>query len=41
MLPATAALVTHHFRRRLLQIARTRMDREGVKGLDSAPKSSS
>ncbi|MCA1672999.1 MAG: MerR family transcriptional regulator [Actinobacteria bacterium] len=37
MLPATAALVAHHFRRRLLQIARARMEREGVEGLDSAP----
>jgi len=40
MLPATAALVAHHFRRRLLQIARARMEREGVEGLE-APRASS
>lgn len=37
MLPATAALVAHHFRRRLLQIARARMEREGVEGLQAPP----
>ncbi|MDQ3662912.1 MAG: MerR family transcriptional regulator [Actinomycetota bacterium] len=36
MLPATATLVAHHFRRRLLQIARDRMEREGVEGLQAA-----
>jgi methylglyoxal synthase len=33
MLPATATLVAHHFRRRLLQIARARMEQEGMEGL--------
>jgi DNA-binding transcriptional MerR regulator len=32
MLPATATLVAHHFRRRLLQIARARMEQEGMEG---------
>jgi DNA-binding transcriptional MerR regulator len=41
MLPATAALVAHHFRRRLLQIARARMEREGVEGLEATPGASS
>jgi len=40
MLPATAALVAHHFRRRLLQIARARMEREGVEGVEAAPRAS-
>jgi hypothetical protein len=41
MLPATAALIAHHFRRRLLQIARARMEREGVEGVEATPGASS
>jgi DNA-binding transcriptional MerR regulator len=32
MLPATTSLVAHHVRRRLLAVARARMEREGVDG---------